>query len=55
MIGRKCPNCNTKWYSANTGEWICGKCRKVLTDKDNIETRVKDGYREKFNKQDNRK
>jgi uncharacterized Zn ribbon protein len=36
MIARRCPECNTKWHSADTRAWKCGKCGAEITD----ETRV---------------
>ena len=37
MIGRQCPVCESKWYSADTSEWTCEKCGRVLDDEHNIE------------------
>jgi PHP family Zn ribbon phosphoesterase len=36
MIARRCSECNTKWYSADTRAWKCDKCGAEITD----ETRV---------------
>ena len=36
MIARRCPECNTKWYSSDTRAWKCDKCGAEITD----ETRV---------------
>lgn len=36
MIARRCPECNTKWYSADIRAWKCDKCGAEITD----ETRV---------------
>lgn len=36
MIGRECPNCKKKWYSAMTDNWICDNCKTELTNENNI-------------------
>lgn len=31
MMCRKCPNCGSEWYSADTRPWPCEKCFTMLT------------------------
>ena len=37
MIARVCPRCGSRWYSADTRDWICEECRELLTDKNNVD------------------
>ena len=32
MVNRKCPNCGTVWYSADSGsDWVCYRCGGVIS------------------------
>lgn len=33
MIARRCQECNTKWYSADTQAWKCDKCGAEIADR----------------------
>ena len=45
MIHRKCPNCNSSWYSAVTSLWLCQKCGVLLTEEDERPLELKENTR----------
>lgn len=38
MEARRCPKCNTKWYSSDTkSDWRCMECGAVITDEHKVD------------------